>query len=140
MSLFVRAIEPYTEIVRDREYRCGIRPVDYYPPSLEARLEEDSIVLHYGDVVRSIYFKDIRRVKLNMMYQLVMVNGKRLGLLGMGREDVERIRTSHQNYRTGDAGSGLDTELSVTELPSGGVLTSESGLTGEAKNGISEDS
>jgi len=118
LSLFLKSVDTYTTIITDKEYRCGMYPVDYYPPSLEARLEDDSILLHYGEVVRTIHFKDIKKVKLNMTYQLLMVNGSRIGLLGMSRDDVERIRISHQNYLKGGSFVGISS-------PSGGVLNSE---------------
>jgi len=121
LSLFLKAIDPFTTVITTKEYRHGIHPVEYHPPSLEARLEDEAIILHYGDEVRSIHYRDIKKIKLNMIYQVVLMNGKRIGLLGMSREDVERIRISHGNYTKGRSSEEAG-------VPSGGVLQSETDM------------
>jgi len=98
MSLFLDAIKPFTRIITDSEHRCGTCSIDYLPPSIEARLDDDAIVLTYRDEEKRLEFSDIKKVRVSMNYQLLMNDGKRIGLLGMSREDIERIKIIQKDF------------------------------------------
>lgn len=118
-NLFLSSVGPYTEVIRKEEFRIGLNPITYYPPSHEARLDDDAIVLSYGDHEERFPFDEIRKVRIKMSYQLVMKDGKRIGLLGMTREDVQRIRDIH---RKGTGHAGIEGGLNKLQ----GLLSSSS--------------
>lgn len=101
INMFLETVRPYTRVVTEKEYRPGIRSIDYFPPSGGARLDDDALVLPYRDHEERIAFGDIRKVRMKMNYQLMMKNGQRVGLLGMGRDDVEKIREAISRFLEG---------------------------------------
>ena len=100
-NLFLSSVSPYTEVIKKEEFRNGLSPITYYPPSHGARLDDDAIVLSYGEHEKRFPFDEIRKVRIKMSHQLVMKDGKRIGLLGMSREDIQRIR----DIQRGEGGS-----------------------------------
>jgi len=116
-GVFINAIEPYCNVVKTTEFRNGLFPIEYHPPSNEARLDDEAIIIGSSDKEISIPFADIKSVVIKMNYQLRMKDGKRIGLLGMSREDVERIKREFSKSSKG----GI-TNKSGTSM--GGVLKS----------------
>lgn len=121
-GVFINAIEPYCNVIKTTEFRNGLFPIEYHPPSNEARLDDDAIVIGYPDNEIRIPFATIKSVVIKMMYQLKMKDGKRIGLLGMSREDIERIKREFSKSTKGGTIKSSDT-------PIGGVL--KSSLEGE---------
>lgn len=98
VNLFLNSVKPFTKVITETELRPGIIPVEYYPPSTEARLDDDAIVLKYGERDVRFPFDKINKIRVKMSYQLQMEGGSRIGLLGMGREDIERIRENRKKF------------------------------------------
>ncbi len=99
MGLFLSAIQPYTDVVWIKEYRNSRNPIEYYPPSNGARLDDDAIVLSYTDEDVRFDFSDVKKVHVQMSHQLVLNDKRRIGLLGMSREDIMRIKDNLANFR-----------------------------------------
>ncbi|MCK4614785.1 MAG: hypothetical protein KAU14_08275 [Thermoplasmata archaeon] len=107
---FLGHIEPYVKVVREWEAKIGVFPVHYFPPSMEAKIDGDALLLRYPEREERLEFEDIKKVRVKSGYQLLTMKRKRIGLLGMGREDMLEIRRAHKRFQEGKTdGTGEST-------------------------------